>query len=535
MSTTPERNGGVDTILLVRLAAASVLLAVSLVLELSELLRTVLLAAAVAAAGYDIALKAVHSVQRKDFFAAPVVVLFVTAAALISGFFAETAAMVVLYQLGSALVAYSQERLRQSALSNIGKSRTEIYEHMAAMIDDHEDTRTDVSSALESAAGAVLRFGIVIAVLFALLVPLMTGLTYRVSIHRALVMILVCNTASVIASLSCVAMTGMCSCAGKGIITEKAKALEALADTEVAVFDKSGVFTDSSPEVVAVEPVRLDRDTFITLAAHATYYSEQPFAQAVADLYGKDYKLELIGDFVDIGGAGVELSIGGAHVVLGKRILFAGREEELPPDSSTGQVYYMTVAGKYAGRINVSSGMNPASENLVSDFRDEGVEKLVLLTEEGREESTVFAEEMRFTGLFSQCDTAAKLKCIRDIRSAASGNVAYIYANGVQMHTDADVDIRVSGRSKYADILVLPEYVDELPSALETARKIKSISAINALITFTVKAVVITLALTGYCNLWLAVLLDSAAAVASVFNSDRVLAESHAGVYKHKK
>ena len=51
MSTTPERSGGVDTILLVRLAAASVLLAVSLVLELSELLRTVLLAAAVVAAG----------------------------------------------------------------------------------------------------------------------------------------------------------------------------------------------------------------------------------------------------------------------------------------------------------------------------------------------------------------------------------------------------------------------------------------------------------------------------------------------------
>lgn len=532
MSTTPERSGGVDTILLVRLAAASVLLAVSLVLELSELLRTVLLAAAVVAAGYDIALEAVRSVLRKDFFAAPVVVLFVTAAALISGFFAETAAMVVLYQLGSAIVAYSQERLCQSALSNIGKSRTEIYEHMSAMI----GARTAVSSALESAAGAVLRFGIVIAVLFAVLVPLMTGLTYRVSIHRALVMILVCNTGSVVASLSCVALTGMCGCAGKGIITERAEALEALADTEVAVFDKSGVFTDSSPEVVAVEPVRLDRDTFITFAAHAAYYSEQPFAQAVADLYGKDYKLELIGDFVDIAGAGVELSIGGAHVVFGKRILFAGREEELPPDSAgTGQVYYMTVAGKYVGRINVSSGMNPASENLVSDFRDEGVEKLVLLTEEGREESTVFAEEMRFTGLFSQCDTAAKLKCIRDMRSAASGNVVYIYANGVQMHTDADVDIRVSGRSKYADILVLPEYVDELPSALETAKRIKSISAINALITFVVKAVVITLALTGYCNLWLAVLLDSAAAVAAVFNSDKVSAESHASVYKRKK
>lgn len=521
MRTTPERNGGFDTILLVRLAAATVLFAASLVLELPGLLRILLPVAAIVIAGYDIALKALRSVQRKDFFAAPVIVLFVVLASVIMGFFAETAASTVLYRLGDALIAYSQKHLRQSALSRIGKSGA-VYDYISAVVDVPDNTRTDISLTLDSAAGGVLRFGIIIAVLFAILAPLMTSLTYLVSIHRALVMILVCNTGSVIASLPSVALAGLCAGAERGVLCGNAKALEALADTEVAVFDKSGIFSDSSPEIISLDPSRLDRDTFVTFAAHAVYYSEQPFAQAVGELYNNEYRLELITDFCDIPGMGVQLTVGGAQVVFGKRGLFAAKEAELPPERGVnGQVYYMTVAGKYVGSVNISSDDNPASEDLVRDFRDEGVEKLVLLTEEGREESTVFAEEMRFTGLFSQCDTASKLKCISDIKSAAFGKVIYIYANGVQTHTEADVDIRVSNKSKYADILVLPERIGELPSALKIARRIKAISSTNSVIAFIAKAVIIALSLTGYCSLWLAVLLDSAIAVATVFNSEK--------------
>lgn len=525
MKTTPARNGAVDTILLVRLAAATMLFAVSLALELSGLLQILLLIAAIVIAGFDIALEAFRSVQSKDYFASPIIVLLVVIVSSILGFFSEIAVTVILYKLGKALADYSQKHLRQAVLSRVGKKGSAVYNYVSATADVAGNLQTDFSAALESASRSVLKFGMAIAVLFAILAPLMTSLTYTVSIHRALAMMLVCNCGSIVASLSSVALSGLCSSAERGAFASSAKVLEALADTEVAVFDKSGIFSDSFPEVISIETSKLDRDTFVTFAAHAAYYSEQPFAQAIADIYNKEYKLELISDFCDIPGIGVRLTIGGAQVIFGKRSLFVG-SYELPLESTgSGQDYYMTVAGKYVGFVNISSGNNPDSDNLVRDFRDKGVEKLVLLTEEGREESTAFAEEMRFTGLFSQCGTAEKLKCISGIKSAAFGKVMYIYANGVQTHTDADVDIRVNNRSKYADILVTPERISELPSVFDVAKKMKALSATNAIIAFVVKAIIITLSLTGYCSLWLAVLLDSAAAVATVFNSEKDLHE----------
>jgi hypothetical protein len=48
----------------------------------------------------------------------------------------------------------------------------------------------------------------------------------------------------------------------------------------------------------------------------------------------------------------------------------------------------------------------------------------------------------------------------------------------------------------------------------------------NALFVFIVKAVLIFLSIIGYCNPWLAVVIDFAAAVASVLNTIRVTSES---------
>ena len=48
----------------------------------------------------------------------------------------------------------------------------------------------------------------------------------------------------------------------------------------------------------------------------------------------------------------------------------------------------------------------------------------------------------------------------------------------------------------------------------------------NALFVFIIKAILIFLSIIGYCNLWLAIFIDFAAAVASVLNTIRVTCES---------
>ena len=81
-------------------------------------------------------------------------------------------------------------------------------------------------------------------------------------------------------------------------------------------------------------------------------------AKAVAAAYAKEYQLDIVENFTDIPGYGVEADIGGNHVILASRELYSGRGVKLPDrDPDAGQCFHMTIAGKYVGRIIISSAM----------------------------------------------------------------------------------------------------------------------------------------------------------------------------------
>ena len=118
--------------------------------------------------------------------------------------------------------------------------------------------------------------------------------------------------ASVVVAMPYTALVGLCFSARHGVLYRDAKTMERTADANVAVFDKAGIFSSGEPELKTVHSDLLDQNTFMSFVAHAVYYSEQPFAKAIPALEEQYYKLEVISDFVDVPGCGVELKIGGS-------------------------------------------------------------------------------------------------------------------------------------------------------------------------------------------------------------------------------
>ena len=113
--SSAPKSGAVDNILIIRLVIASVIFAVSLIIKMPVYARTVLLAISAAAAGYDIFLDALASIQQKDYFATPIIVAFITLGSFIIGFGAEGAALLLLYQIGILLIFYTIDRTKKSA------------------------------------------------------------------------------------------------------------------------------------------------------------------------------------------------------------------------------------------------------------------------------------------------------------------------------------------------------------------------------------------------------------------------------------
>ena len=515
------------SLLVVRLVIASVIFAVSSAVSMPSAVKVILLALAALVAAYDVILEVINCVESGDYFAAPVVILFVAVIAFVIGFAVDATAMLILYKVGQILIDYVKERTLLSA------------EELLRYRDADETARTvdtagkpgagelECGKKIASSASFVLKILIGFAVLFAILAPLLTHLTVREAIRRALSIIVVATPASAVLAIPLVGLVGIFSASRFGALFGKASTLEKLAGVRTLILDKAGVLAEESPKLLSVQSDVLDTNTFLTFAAHAVYYSEQPIAKALANATDGEYKLEVISNFNELPGYGVEVDIGSAHVTLATKELFISRGEAVPyeeesPDSLN---YYMMIAGRYVGRIAVSNSALESAEQLVPDLKNAGVAKCILISEDGREELAAFARRFGFDDAFGELDVEKKLSLIENICASDPGESVYVYSNGIESHSKADIDIRVSKAGKYADALVNPKSVPVLPSVFPIAERLRAVVSENAIFAIAVKAILVFLSINGWCNIWFAMFVDCVAAMFTELNAIRVSSE----------
>lgn len=540
-NTKKQGNAGADTgtyntVLIIRLVTASLIFAASLIFnKLPEFIGIIMLVASAVISGFDIAREAIGYAADRDFFATPVVVCAVTVLSFIIGFPIEGAALLILYQIGMFLLSYVEERSRLSAIELLQYHDDATVNKVIELVCKDGAGDMEIENSMRYSAGSVLKLAVVFSLVYAVALPLITNYSYVVSIHRALTIILIASPMSVVVSMPITGIIGLCFSARHGVIFDNARCMELAADAGIAVFDNTGIISEDKPRLTGVYPEILDAVTFMAFAGHALYYSEQPVAKAVAAAYTKDYQPELIKNFTDIPGYGVEADIGGAHVVLANRELYSGRGVKLSDSNSDpGQCYYMTISNRYVGKIVISSQLNPEATELVISMREAGVSRCILLSEDGNIESRKVAEEMDFREVYGECDPAKKLRLVDDIKTSSRKPVVYIYSKSVQEHSSADIDIRVSRKGKYADVIVFPEYLANLPFAFQICKRMREIAIENALFAFIIKAILIFLSIAGYCNIWFAIFMDMVAAIATILNSIRVTSESLVNILLYK-
>ena len=514
--------GSPDMILIGRLVLAAVLLILGAFVIKNQIVRIILLALSAIASAFDLGLKAFDSVLEKDYFATPILVLFIAFVSFLIGYPTEGAAMLLLYQLSLFVVDYARKRTRSAALEMLKGDDSEILEQAEELFAPEDAGKLQMENEAFRGADLLLKIAMVFALLYIFLLPRLGDYTYSVAIHRALMILMTAIPASVVVAMPYTALVGLCYGARNGVLFRSGKVMEKAADTNVVIFDKAGIFSSGAPELQSVRSDVLDRKTFMSFVAHAVYYSEQPFAKAVPALSEQDYKLEVISDFVDVPGCGVELKIGGSPVILATLDYLTARGVAVPETEEDGEVYYLTVSGRYVGYLVFATQTNDIGGELLDGVREIGVREAVLLTEDGAGESQRFADKLGFDEVYGECDTERKLQHIEDLNQGSRNHVMFLYANGLELHSAADVDVRLSQKTKFADVVIPPENANALPFAVQTARRMCQVAKENAIFVFAVKALMIFLSMLGLSSIWFVLFMDVVAVLATLLNAIRV-------------
>ena len=244
-----------DPILLLRLAVATVLVVLSLLVNMSEILQMVLLILAALIAGYDLVLLALDKVLNRQFLHSDVLIVIAAFISYFIRFAMEGAAIVILYQIGLILIDYTKYRTRRTALEYITDDDTARFVDQVYQNEYIKPTRFE--NRVGKIAGIFTKAIIVFAILYAVVIPWITNFSYDVSIHRGLIILVIATPLSIITSIYLVNLIGLAFVAEHGVLFHSAEAFELNSDVGTVVYDKDGIITGGVYKIDFINPDRI--------------------------------------------------------------------------------------------------------------------------------------------------------------------------------------------------------------------------------------------------------------------------------------
>lgn len=515
-----------DIVTFARAVVSIILLFLAYSVSTSQLVSVLLIVAATIVCGTDIVFSAVDGIIRKrDYLNSQCLIVLCVIACLCIECYMETVVMLIVYQLSNAALNYAIKRTRFGFLSAVSENDTDGYSKLRSILNSPAATENSIMSTFLPYFDLFSKAAFIVGVLFAVFVPMLTSMTYVMSIRRASMLIAASVPTAALAALPLCSLAGLSRCAEYGVFIKCSEVLEEMRSLSTVIYDKTGVFTDGPPKLVSLNSPVLDNEGFLKLAAYAAYKSQQRFAAPIVSAYSGDIIQSYISDFKDIPGCGMEITLNGRKVLLGTQELFEARSINIPESAlHDGYVLHLSVSGVYAGSMLFKENINPYAESTISDLRSFGNVKSVLLTEEGREVSEKLAKALNIDDMHCECDFNEKASVIQKYENQLDQGktLMYISAESLEYHTAADIDARVGQLFDNADIVMNNVGLFGLPVAYMAARFARRLSIESLVFTTIVKLVLIILALTGSATLWFIVLINFAASIAGVLNIMRL-------------
>ena len=514
-----------DLFTLIRAVVSALLLILAYSATASHFLSILMLILALLICGFDVALIAYGDIRRKNFINSSLLIVIVVIASFFAGCYVESIVTLIVYQLCRVFLDYASKLTKSGAYKAVSADDPDCRASLKAILSSPEASKNSLYSKYIPYFDLFSKAAFVVGLLYAAVVPLISNMSFVMSIRRGCMLIAASIPASALVSLPLCSVAGLSLSAAYGVFIKGAKTLEDTGKVTAIIYDKADVFTEGTPKLVSLSSPILDNDTFLQLAAYTAYNSEQRIAVPIVSAYGGDIISEYVSEFREIPGCGMEIKLRGRSVLLGTLELFEARGIAIPAEGlKKGYVLYMAVSGSYAGSISFKENINPFAESVISDFAAMGNIKSILLTEDGREVSERLARALNVEELHYECDSAKKAdiikQCADDLPEGAK--LLYVSAENLDYHTAADIDAKVGYAADNADMLMSNIGIFGLPVAYMTSRRVKRLSVENLAFTVFIKAVLVFLALTGNATIWFIVAMDFAASIAGVLSIARL-------------
>ncbi|MES3009748.1 MAG: heavy metal translocating P-type ATPase [Pseudomonadota bacterium] len=373
------------------------------------------------------------------------------------------------------------------------------------------------------------------AVAVAVLMPILTSLTWLEAAYKALVLLVIACPCALVISTPVTVVSGLSAAARRGILIKGGTYLEGARLLKAVALDKTGTITEGKPKLVDWQVWgQADEASVKVLAASLSSRSDHPVSQAITN--GLAIAPAPVDTFVALPGRGVSGAVDGQMLVLGNHRSIHERglctpelEKALAVQEQQGRtITLLANETSVLALFAVADTIRESSKQAVAELLALGVTP-VMLTGDNSATAKAIAAQAGIEDARGDLLPEAKLEAIKEMqkRYGATG-MAGDGINDAPALAQADIGFAMGGAGtdtaiEAADVVIMNDDLQRVAETVRLSQRTHAVLWQNISLALGIKSIFLVMAVFGTASMWMAVFADMGASLLVVANGLRLL------------
>ena len=383
---------------------------------------------------------------------------------------------------------------------------------------------------------------VIVALILAIVPPILLQQPFSNWLYRALTFLVVSCPCALVISVPLGFFGGIGGASKHGILVKGANYLEALTKIDTVVMDKTGTLTKGIFKVTEINMKNnqntetAGKNELLKYTAYAESFSNHPIAQSIVKEYeemGNSIDKSKVEKFEELSGYGLKVRVDGKDILAGNTKLMDLEKISIENEEKLGTVVYVAIDGKYAGNIVIADEIKEDSESAIFGMKKQGIKNIVMLTGDNKKIGENVAKKLGITKVFSELLPTQKVEKLEEVmieNGKNAGKVLFVGdgINDAPVLARADVGVAMGGVGsdaaiEAADVVIMNDEPSKIVTAIEIAKKTKTIVWQNIIFALAVKGIILIMGALGFATMWEAVFGDVGVALIAILNSMRTM------------
>lgn len=372
-----------------------------------------------------------------------------------------------------------------------------------------------------------------LALLLALIPPLIAGGGFTDWIYRALSFLVISCPCALVISIPLSFFGGLGGASREGVLIKGSNYLEALADGEIIVMDKTGTLTKGTFAVNKLVPAEgVSEPVLLETAAYAESFSNHPISKSLMQAYGKEVDSARLEDVEEEAGHGICAVLDGHRILAGNGRLMESHGIKAAETEEIGTIVHVAREKEYLGYIVIADEVKEDAAAAVAGLKAAGMKRIAMLTGDRRKTAERIAGGLGIQEVYAELLPGDKVDRVEEMLAAKSEKGKLIFVgdgiNDAPVLARADIGIAMGGLGsdaaiEAADVVIMTDEPSKIAKAIRISRKTLAIVKQNIVFAIGVKVLVLFLAAMGMASMWAAVFADVGVAVIAILNAMRAM------------